>query len=505
MAASTPTQPAVSHRRACPTNDFADCPPGQASSQGAQQACQSCTAGLSYTDGPGKTSCELVRICQPGEFVTAAPTSTSNRGCQFCGVGTVSNTFNAVICSPCPAGESQPAEGQTSCVNPGCPVGTRSFGTICFACSPGTFQNETGQDFCHTVSTCPPGWHIAVSSTATTDVVCQPCPAGSYSNQPNAEVCANCEGDVEFQDLPGQTSCVAQPMCSPGEKVEQVATPFAKRTCTQCPAGHFSAKTNALSCLKCPAGSFSTVGSDACRAFTECGPEQLAVVAPTAARDRVCEDIVHCKRGEVVAVQLNLTGGINRQCSLCPRGTMSNTTDANTCTACTASISYQPASGQQECFSATVCPPGEYVTVQPTAFSNRQCGSCPQGFVSGTYNAGACIACDGVLGYSSGSKGTSCMNATVCNAGEHILVDATPSSDRSCRSCPPGTVSSAENQPECLDCDGVTGYAPESKGTSCITMNPPCALDEVEVRIPCKPYRWLHQLKSMPSQGRSQS
>src|SRR5690606_32621765 len=96
--------------------------------------------------------------------------------------------------------------------------------------------------------------------TASSDRVCAPCAAGTFSATSNA------------------TSCQAWTNCQPGTRVNQAGTSTTNRTCTACGNSTFSTSQNAASC----------------QPWRTCSATQYQSSAPSATQDRVCANLTVC-------------------------------------------------------------------------------------------------------------------------------------------------------------------------------------------------------------------
>jgi hypothetical protein len=169
--------------------------------------CTLCAPGQ-FQDATGQDTCKL---CPAGSYQKL----WGRPACQLCDGETYQDQAGQASCMPClfnPAGEPRPwshtqlmhthpaigliymcatsctagAPGYTTCTPPICAVGSylKADTGKCTLCSPGQFQDATGQD------------------------TCKLCPAGSYQNLWGRPACQLCDGET-YQDQAGQASCMA--------------------------------------------------------------------------------------------------------------------------------------------------------------------------------------------------------------------------------------------------------------------------------------------------------
>ncbi|MCR5507047.1 MAG: hypothetical protein K6F04_04345 [bacterium] len=104
----------------------------------------------------------------------------------------------------------------------------------------------------------------------TSFLMCQSCPAGTYSTGGTSKSCTPCPAG-QYQNLGGQTSCKA------------------------CPAGQYSSTTGASSCSTCPAGTYSSAGSTSC---TSCNLNKAtATCDATTGKASSCNSGYYLKNG----------------------------------------------------------------------------------------------------------------------------------------------------------------------------------------------------------------
>ncbi|EGD74638.1 hypothetical protein PTSG_06003 [Salpingoeca rosetta] len=111
-------------------------------------------------------SCNAWTTCSSGYYVTADPTSSSDRTCDKCDAGTYGDTTNADNCKSCGPGKYQDVSGQTDCKDwKMCSQGEKwtsgssTEDATCSPCSPRHYQSKSShQDTsCTSWSTCGPG------------------------------------------------------------------------------------------------------------------------------------------------------------------------------------------------------------------------------------------------------------------------------------------------------------------------------------------------------------
>ena len=127
----------------------------------------------------------------------AAGTYSSGAACVGCPSGTFSNTVNAPACASwkdCVAGEY---------VSNAPSVSTDRG---CAACLSGTFSVARNAAECAAWTVCQPGSFRASGGSSARDATCTPCGPGTYSDMANAGTCAACGAGT--MPAPGATACV---------------------------------------------------------------------------------------------------------------------------------------------------------------------------------------------------------------------------------------------------------------------------------------------------------
>jgi len=100
----------------------------------------------------------------------------------------------------------------------------------------------------------------------------------------------------------------------------------------------------------------------------------------------------------------------------CPAGAFSDTTNAADCTACDGVTGYSPLPGSTSCLPVrSPCTSGQVQSQAPSPTQNRECRTCGEGDT-----------------YQDDPLATDCKPATICQAGEYVVTQVTPSSDRVC-------------------------------------------------------------------------
>ena len=125
-----------------------------------------------FSDTLGAQSCQK---CPPGTWNDEEGAKTSKK-CKVCPEGSVSpSEGRGTHCQRCLQGE-EPNEDQTACIP--CPPGTSnpSLGSICVDCTPGRYQDESGQLVCKRA----PKGSFQPSSGASKAVLC---PRGFYTDE----------------------------------------------------------------------------------------------------------------------------------------------------------------------------------------------------------------------------------------------------------------------------------------------------------------------------------
>ena len=183
--------------------------------------CTDCVPGK-YAAGAGWSSCAE---CNFGHV-----SGTAWGHCDACAKGT--KKTSASVCTPCAAGEANPAKAQEACFQ--CDAGTYSAEAglhNCALCEEGKFQNDKGKTTC---KECDPGSHEEDKGS----VACSVCPRGTYADTKGHILCKKCAA--------GKSS------------------DYGKTTCTDCVAGKYSEEADL--CTFCNYNTKSSAGASKCTA-----------------------------------------------------------------------------------------------------------------------------------------------------------------------------------------------------------------------------------------------
>jgi hypothetical protein len=161
------------------------------------------------TDAKLGVLCGLT-ACQTGEFRNAQEVTES-----------LLPPLNPPSCSawtPCTAGEYVSLNG------------TDTTDRVCVPCGAETYSGVANGDLCTPWTNCSSGQYISTNGTSSSDRVCSNCGLGKFSASTNAYSCADWR------------NCVA------GQKIASNGTATSDRICEACPTGTFSIATNQNAC-----------------------------------------------------------------------------------------------------------------------------------------------------------------------------------------------------------------------------------------------------------------
>lgn len=211
------------------------------------------------------------------------------------------------------------------------------------------------------------------------------------------------------------------------------------QTCeSTCPTGYFARDNRCVKCTTCESGFWASSACSAssdteCSAWTKCQPGERESLPGDATKDRQC---VKCKIGE----------------------------------------EYQPLPGRTHCFPTTQCSGQDIETVAPTLTTDRSC-SCD---TLSCHRLAARIYREDVCTTATEDQLTEAIEWCCAGLGEDGVHDLIKQSDaykarRSCPGCTETCSCSAgfielhdSRTSECVPCDGVDHYAPESGMDRCL-------------------------------------
>lgn len=483
----------------------------QDSSPSSDRVCGHCQAPGNFSNTANAPQCTLSHVCPPSQYVTAAPTITTDRTCSSCDSLSFSTANNSDACT------AHLICGPALYISV---AATASSDRQCQDCASGTFSSKENEAACNVWTTCGAGTYITQDPSASADRECDTCALGDFSL-----------GNVH--------QCTIWTTCDTGTYVSVDGSPINDRECANCADGFFTADVNL----------------DGCSPFTVCKPGEHVTTTPMASRDRVCEtcgdgtfsladntdkcsDHRVCPAGTHVTVQP--TKARDRECAVCEPGYISSLINLDSCTACGANR-YQPLTNQTACrtidigsygvgtknaFSAQAvcedgfycdvgvrypwhhCQPSEYESVAPTRSTDRECDPCPDGHHSTDPNAERCTKhrdCSPGAYQTVAATPTSnreCQNCTdgffstvinqlqcniyqVCPYGSKVTIEPSSVQNRECELCPSGSYSSEKNANSCTSC-ALNTYQDQVGQTGCMALPSGTYSDGKTLPKPCE-------------------
>eukprot|EP00049_Salpingoeca_infusionum_P016342 m.332970 g.332970 ORF g.332970 m.332970 type:complete len:4476 (-) comp16062_c0_seq1:606-14033(-) len=452
--------------------------------------CKPCGAGT-FSDAPNALKCDPWRDCEVGSGQVSSPNSTSNRICEECAAGTIAQSNN---CTRCDDGYAIPNPGSNgTCETYACPAGTKfvDASSPCQACVAGqTYQNLPKQSICNSCSTCSAGKYVNASCTTTTDIQCVSCAGATF--QPIA-------------DHNDQFACTNCSTCNAGEFANATCTATSDRTCAACEAGGFQSATDHtetacetcgtcgagevvaadcsleadIQCDSCGSGFFQPIANHtsvtACTQCGTCGAAEFASSSCTSTSDIECQS---CEENTFQsATQHNNTDCI--PCTTCGAGqgfnaSCTNTTDT-VCDACVLGQTFMNLmSHSEKCKPVTTCSTtaSEVEITAPTLTSDRVCGSGPDRRRRDTFEN--CTAFIQFL------KDATCTNCSLCPQEQRVSEHCTNVTDTVCVNCDPGSfqAESSFNGTDCTPCstcnagEKVKSFCTLAQDTSCESCEP---------------------------------
>lgn len=414
-------QTSVSACTACPVGQYSTtvgssspvnciyCPAGQYSTVFGAASSTVCTNCL-----PGSTSDPTRTFCTPCTPGTANPTPGGL--CSSCAAGQYANSFGALKCVACPAGQFNP----------------NTTATYCQACLPGTYQNAVGQPAC---IDCLAGTFQPNSGA----YLCYNCPTGTYQNATKATSCLSCPAGYSpgvGTGAEGQAYCGA---CPPGTFNNMLV---GTNQCFSCPTGTYNANYNSTTCQACPAGfvpgALTTgVQNNGATHCTPCSPGTYKTVAAS-----------------------------GDSCLSCPIGWYQPSPAASSCMQCPPGTG-NSATGQTTC---TLCQPGTFSSGDNII--GGACTPCPAGHVSGFYGANNCTKCPS--GFTNDAAKTTCIACQIGQYGRDGLCADCPvgtyqplTGQTTCLRCPAGTYQNGIKSATCLPCSPGS-YSASTGAQTCV-------------------------------------
>ena len=227
--------------------------------------------------------------------------------CSDCPQGTFRSDIGSKHCSPCPPGTSGLELGASQC--PACPAGTFSPGNTfeCAGCPAGTFSTQNSS----ACSFCPLGkFSDQVNRTSSSD--CSPCEAGT-SSASDFQSCVNCRAG-EYSSA--QTEFVCTPC--PAGKVSLFPGTQSAQGCVPCNASTY-ADAGSSTCTACPYGKFSARGAGSCGACF--GVANAEFISPGLTCNWRCRDNHFLWKRDASFME----------CLLCPQGSSSTAGQQQDC------------------------------------------------------------------------------------------------------------------------------------------------------------------------------
>jgi hypothetical protein len=468
---------------ACPPGSFLADDGGFALLHNTQNDCTPCPSGTFNSDASpdfGKHDSGSCVSCEQGKYNSDEGTAASlHLECTRCPTGRYNEDSTDDVlkhnseddCVPCIAGRYADVTGSKTCTD--CPPNTSSSpgASACGSCPAGYTCPEDGL-----AQACPEGFYT--DGTQPSCIPCnvgyrcpggmnqQVCSPGSYQNLPEQAVCLDCEAGT-FQRLAGNGTCE---LCEPGHFCpKRSSAPIncgsiglwcdeGSTSPTGVSSGFYTTPVSDETVLLrsgekiCEVGSVCTSGSRmSCSGVGYSDENGLVSCKSAPAGYRVEDDnesIIKCAAGKY-------SSGGSMSCIDCPVG------------------KYASGQGSVFCSSASICPPGQRVTVASTASTDTVCGNCEVGKASRGGAETTCVRCKGEGTYADAEGLSACKtapagtevtsdrtNITQCSAGFYSTGGKT-----SCLSCGDGTYS-GKGAVACTPSN--PGYYPTDDHTSTI-------------------------------------
>lgn len=338
--------------------------------------CQSCAAGQyrrwnyceeCVTCPAGKYSINTNECanCEPGYFC--------QDGIRYgCYEGTYTASSGQSICEYCVNGKYAVGTPGTGCTT--CESGYRCYNGVRYACDPGTFRTETGYDFCYycdintfqpnpgqprcnSCTTCPTGYMVSKSSCSvygsTVDRECTICPAGSYSASSNAASCTSCP-DGTYQNNAGQSTCKTFTVCQPGQTTTTVGDRTKDYVCSTCTSPWTTRLGSQTSCSDCVAGKYK-LGSTTCTDCNCVSQGEVYINCPVGSTAKGCNFCTgtqsgsYCEIGKQPSEVCNGMQTQDVQCVPCPAGKYKSVANSRSCVDCLTGFYKLPPASTASC------------------------------------------------------------------------------------------------------------------------------------------------------------
>jgi hypothetical protein len=429
------------------------CPEGKFARRWKQMACTSCIAGQT-TDKSSATSlsdCRPAVRCEPGNFRFVNMDQLTIGGglrCEACPVGKFSAAADVSTCAVCPAGKTTEGAGAfagTACESADVLAKARPRPAVQFTWTP-----TPAPTIDPLFRTGPGGKHR--------------CPQGSFT-----------QGQMQVFVAQGKPMRLQNRMCEP------------------CPAGKFSDSVNSEACDDCPTTgkvargaiahdcSTATPTSTPTLAPSQPAPTPVAVAAAKPGKDR-------CRPGKFKYKFQN-------KCGLCPRGKYSGHSNVLMCALCPVqewkslpppggklavrqTTAAAGATAESACINATSAPTaaptkdphclaGTYLELPNAELLSIVCRPCAVGQFSVDEDAKACVPCgDGQTTKSTGANDLRDCRFLSCEAGR--FKTWTNAREWTCLVCPKGKYNPNVNYTTCDTCTNKNARAAQfSGGKSC--------------------------------------
>ncbi|KAJ6254390.1 insulin-like growth factor binding protein [Anaeramoeba flamelloides] len=203
--------------------------------------CKKCSVG-SYQNATGKTKCEY---CANGSFTKAK----GYENCIKCSPGTYQPNVRSKECLQCEKGFYQDDEGATECkLCQGGKISNKMGQLFCDPCESGTYSNEIRTECLK----CPRGTYNNKTGVSSIDM-CEACPLLTYGpivGSKSIDGCIPCKEGYWSETIGGISESVCIP-CSKGTFLDPKQTEMG---CQTCQLGSYSDQEAMTACILCPEG-----------------------------------------------------------------------------------------------------------------------------------------------------------------------------------------------------------------------------------------------------------